>query len=332
MESNNKDSKNKDSKNKKNVSHSLVKISKTMSALLRHQAEKYNLEIDKAGFVKLEDLLKTTPFKKLKADKDQILEVVKKDEKGRYEVVDKPPLYIRAVQGHSLKSVQDEDLFDPIQNIFEYPIIVHGTYYEAWEFIKKTGLNRMSRNSIHFGIGYPNQDHVKSGMRMDCEVYIEINPITTTYNDIKLFISKNHVVLTPGIDGILPMEYVKKVVDKKGKLLYAQKFDLGIFLDFDNDGLLGYIVVDITDQKIIFQSEDQKIPTFDELAELLIEKELVKKPLIVVIDKNREKDYICLIKNKIEYIKYISIFSDYIPKAFSNDLSINDKESIAKDM
>ena len=51
-------------------------------------------------------------------------------------------------QGHSLKTVKDEDILTPINNIFEYPTIVHGTYYQAWELIKKTGLNRMNRNSI----------------------------------------------------------------------------------------------------------------------------------------------------------------------------------------
>lgn len=46
---------------------------------------------------------------------------------------------------------------------------------KSMEINRKNGLNRMNRSAIHFSIGYNNENHVKSGMRLNCEVFIEIN-------------------------------------------------------------------------------------------------------------------------------------------------------------
>jgi 2'-phosphotransferase len=126
----------------------LTELSKSMSYLLRHEAVKYGLKIESNGFVLLDDLLKARPIKNHHGTLEKILQVAESDQKGRYEVVNRPPYYIRAVQGHSLKEVKDEEILTPLTNPYEFQTIVHGTYYEAWEFIKNTGLNRMSRNNI----------------------------------------------------------------------------------------------------------------------------------------------------------------------------------------
>lgn len=42
--------------------------------------------------------------------------------------------------------------------------VVHGTYYDAWESIKKTGLNKMGRTHIHFAKGEYGSAEVISGM------------------------------------------------------------------------------------------------------------------------------------------------------------------------
>jgi 2'-phosphotransferase len=136
-------------KNKKpRNNNELTELSKSMSYLLRHEAQKHGLEIESSGFVKMDDLLKAQPIKNHKGTLEKILKVVETDKKGRYEVQNRPPYYIRALQGHSMKEVKDDEILTPLENVFEYPIVVHGTYLDAWEFIKKTGLNRMSRNTI----------------------------------------------------------------------------------------------------------------------------------------------------------------------------------------
>ena len=42
-----------------------------------------------------------------------------------------------------------------------------------WDSIKQSGLNKMQRNHIHFASGH--KGTVISGMRHDCNLYIEID-------------------------------------------------------------------------------------------------------------------------------------------------------------
>jgi 2'-phosphotransferase len=291
----------------------LTSLSKTMSFLLRHAAHEHNLPIESSGFVKLEDLLKNRKMKNMKATEEKVRAVVENDNKGRYELENRPPWYIRAVQGHSMSTVKDEDILDPITNIFEFPLIVHGTYMDAWELIKKSGLNKMSRNSIHFSIGFSKDDHVISGMRNDCNVMIEINGITAFYNGVKFFISKNKVVLTPGIDGVLPLEYFKKVIDRNGKILYQETPENCAFLDIDSEtGILKtFYVVNLKDNSLIYKHTEQS-KTLNVVAEFFISKELIKKPFIVVVPANTENIYLKQVENMTNSFGYLAFFIDYL--------------------
>lgn len=73
-----------------------------------------------------------------------------------------------------------------IEEPSQYPVVVHGTYMEAWSGIKGKGLLRMTRNYIHFAPGLFGEDEVKSGnfcifflmaqgMRKNCEVAIYVD-------------------------------------------------------------------------------------------------------------------------------------------------------------
>lgn len=75
----------------------------------------------------------------------------------------------------------------------------------------------MDRNHIHLSIGYKEDKDVISGMRNNTNLFIEINLEAAMKDGIKFFISKNNVVLTSGIDGVLETKYFKKVVDNEGK-------------------------------------------------------------------------------------------------------------------
>jgi 2'-phosphotransferase len=92
--------------------------------------------------------------------------------------------------------------------------VVHGTYLEAYDKIKETGLNKMGRNHIHMAIGYPGSDGVISGMRGSCEVIIEINLAKAMLGEDKIAFHKssNNVVLSEGLeDGSIPFKYFRSV-------------------------------------------------------------------------------------------------------------------------
>ncbi|KIW67859.1 hypothetical protein PV04_07077 [Phialophora macrospora] len=65
--------------------------------------------------------------------------------------------FIRATQGHSMKTIEAENLLTPISLDDPSSIpdtVVHGTFYGAWEEILKSGgLKSMRRNHVHFARG-----------------------------------------------------------------------------------------------------------------------------------------------------------------------------------
>ena len=52
------------------------------------------------------------------------------------------------MQGHTIKTINDEELLEEIKDPFLYEEVVHGTYYNCIDIIMKTGLNKMARNHI----------------------------------------------------------------------------------------------------------------------------------------------------------------------------------------
>ena len=144
--------------------------------------------------------------------------------------------------------------------------MVHGTYYNVVEPIMTTGLNKMARNHIHMAIGMPGKKGVISGMRSQCEVVIDINMAKAMYDgNVPFLISSNKVILSPGIQGILPHQYFRSVLDFKiKKYIYQAPFDYICVYDFEcqceeNTHNLTFneiiefpvVIVDVKNKKII---------------------------------------------------------------------------------
>jgi len=161
-------------------------------------------------------------YVKGKVDFDKIKEVVDTNDKKRFELKADTDAngnkiwLIRATQGHSLKSVSDDDLLEKLTDVSGISSCIHGTYKEPWNSIKKTGLNKMGRNHIHMSIGYPGDGQVISGMRKTCDVYIELDLEKAIQEGVPFYVSKNKVVLSPGINGVIPTKYFKKVFIRTG--------------------------------------------------------------------------------------------------------------------
>ena len=282
-----------------------VQMSKYLALVLRHKAKDFGLNVEHNGFVKLDDIINLPQSQKFSMTVEKIKELVDNDNKGRYELVNRPPYYIRAVQGHSMSEVSNEETLTQLNKttIFDFPTVVHGTQEAAWKLIEKSGLNKMARNAIHFSIGYNDENHVKSGMRLNCQVFIEINPQYALFNGFEFFISKNKVILCPGNEkGVLPVEYMKKVKDLKGNCLYSCEYDVIVKYK-------GKVFEIYKDNKILNKEEDP-----NKMVEYLIEKELMKEKIIVVVEEKNEKEYINMVKDGIESekIKYPSVFVDYL--------------------
>ena len=185
-----------------------IKISKSLSYLLRHNAIKDNVKITSDGWININDCLKwlNSNLKKQNSiNIDDIKRIVNNDNKKRYSLNENNTM-IKANQGHSmalnikLRKITLED------NI-EY--VVHGSYFKCLNLIKKNGLSKMKRQYIHFALDVPNNDsNVISGMRDNCEILIWINVKELINDGFEFYISDNGVILSEGKDGIIPPKYL----------------------------------------------------------------------------------------------------------------------------
>jgi 2'-phosphotransferase len=54
---------------------------------------------------------------------------------------------------------------------------------------------------------------------MSCQVFVEVDLPRAMHDGIVFYISKNNVILSSGIDGMIPASYFKLVKDLKGAIL-----------------------------------------------------------------------------------------------------------------
>lgn len=213
-----------------------VQLSKLLSYILRHGANKYNINLKSNGYIEIQTLLNLDQFRKSNFTLCDIQRVVSNNDKNRFNIItnENGNLEIKANQGHSLpvKSLELEEISDSS----EIPIVVHGTYYKFLKSIISTGLQTMNRNHIHFACTDDvnllyNDKTVLSGFRRNCEILIYINTESALNTGIKFFKSENGVILSSGILGQgIPSKYFLKIIDRKtGSDLTESMYNVYIF-------------------------------------------------------------------------------------------------------
>ena len=108
---------NKRNKNRKS-DNADVKLSKKLSYILRHGALEKGIALQPDGFVWLDELKKKG---KVQASLEQIQKIVNGNDKKRFELeMEDNKWKIRAVQGHTIKQVDQELLLTRISKRFYY--------------------------------------------------------------------------------------------------------------------------------------------------------------------------------------------------------------------
>lgn len=241
-------------------SHS-TQLSKFLSYILRHAAQKKGIPMTSNGFVRLDHLAMAPEFPLRKQSFANavltIANVVKNCPKNRFilgvekreghsiktgsggnrsggeeqgmnrkneDDVSPPFLYIAATQGHSISGVNV--FLKRLTRVEEAPVAIHGTTFSAWIKILEDGfLSSMSRQHIHFAKGLPSENAVTSGMRASCTVliYLNVPKVLEPDSNVVLLESTNGVLLTSGESetGKLPLSFVLKVVDREGNILFS---------------------------------------------------------------------------------------------------------------
>eukprot|EP00438_Fugacium_kawagutii_P031689 Skav232918 [mRNA] locus=scaffold1477:747872:748534:- [translate_table: standard] len=197
-----------------------VRISRLLSQILRHKALEYHIRIQPDGFCFVQELLACPPLRCLKTTLEHVQQIVATDDKNRFELKGQGRrMMIRAVQGHSIKVVEDNALLQPIDPNNLPECCVHGTYWNNFENIKKNGLlaggrrGRTYRNHVHFACFSQGDSCVMSGMRSDCQIGIFLDVKKAIDHGVPLYFSANGVLLTPGVDGIVEPKFLLHAVD-----------------------------------------------------------------------------------------------------------------------
>mmetsp|Transcript_15701 Transcript_15701/g.31297 ORF Transcript_15701/g.31297 Transcript_15701/m.31297 type:complete len:174 (-) Transcript_15701:482-1003(-) len=129
-----------------------VQVSKAMSHLLRHDLERSGIDFDTdGGWVLVDHMLALRSFQSRGITREEVAHAVASCAKRRFLTKgDGPEMCLSAAQGHSVASVNEGLLVSiTAEDVENFPVCVHGTTADAWERIKRSGLDRMGRNHIH---------------------------------------------------------------------------------------------------------------------------------------------------------------------------------------
>ena len=198
-----------------------VEISKELVRILRHgRYQLLNEFMTEDGYVEVDKILHDRKFISACGylTEHDIIYIVNTNDKQRFTLKrNRGRLFIAATQGHTIQ-IWNSDL-RPLTDPHEFAHVYHGTYYSAWKEIKLNGLSRMNRNHIHFATGLPDSRYVRSGMRKDVEVIIELNMKDALEAGLMFFVSSNGVVLSEGnYDGIIDPKFFKKVFPYQNRM------------------------------------------------------------------------------------------------------------------
>jgi putative RNA 2'-phosphotransferase len=123
-------------------SGSLVKLSKLLSLMLRHEPNEFGLVLDAEGFTPLDDVVRAagkTLGAVTETDIVRVVETVEPD-KRRFSIVDDE---IRANYGHSLTTRVMHAQAEPPE------LLCHGTHEAAAPVVLREGLAPMKRQYVH---------------------------------------------------------------------------------------------------------------------------------------------------------------------------------------
>ena len=169
-------------------------ISKTLSFILRHKPEEFNLTMDEHGWVNVQTLVNV-----MNINIPMLVSIVSQDAKGRYEFNDDSS-HIRATQGHSRPVILD------VSNIVEvFQPVYHGTATRFIDAILKEGLLSGSRQYVHMAYDY--KQAKETGSRHGKPVVLQVDVNQAIKDGLKFIKSQNNYVLTEHV----PAKYLTVV-------------------------------------------------------------------------------------------------------------------------
>jgi len=175
----------------------LIKSSRFISKILRHDPEAAGITLDKNGWADVKDILH-----KCKIKMPQLEEIVETNDKKRFEF-DQHKIRIRARQGHSIDV--DVELKEVVPTI---PLF-HGTSQSVKDIILLEGIKKQSRQHVHLSDNGVTAFNV--GGRHGAPYVFRVDAPKMAADGFKFYLSNNGVYLTDYVPPVyLSPEYLTR--------------------------------------------------------------------------------------------------------------------------
>lgn len=172
-------------------------ISKKMSYALRHNPDKYGIELDDEGFTDLDKFIRAMNAMhrfQPKLTREDIQFVVDHNDKKRFEMTDTK---IRALYGHSVPVLIHKEKADPPD------VLYHGTAHQFLDSIMELGLLPMKRQYVH--LSADRETALQVGRRRDSRpVLLMVDARRANADGISFYIGNDKVWLSDP----MPPEYL----------------------------------------------------------------------------------------------------------------------------
>lgn len=165
----------------------LVRLSKFMSLVLRHDPGAIGITLDPQGWVEVDDLLAAAGRAGTALDRETLLRIVAESDKQRF-ALSEDGRRIRANQGHSVEVDLALAPLDPPA------LLYHGTATRFLEGIRRDGLLKQSRQHVH--LSADEATAVKVGQRHGRPAVLRVRAGDMAAAGHQFFRSDNGVWLT----------------------------------------------------------------------------------------------------------------------------------------
>lgn len=201
-----------------------VRLSKTLSWLLRHQAAKEGLDIQTDGFVPCDQVVGFLSKRHIPGmTRQRLFDEVRACPKQRLEL-SPCGLYVRASHGHSIRALEDEKFLVEIADASTVVNPTYGISSQQWQVVRTAGLRCGTRNHLHIATCNSNSGYTigKPGGKADVLVHLDLGRAMA--DGMKFFLASNGVVLTRGLHGVVLPTYFARVVIHNGDGSTAELF------------------------------------------------------------------------------------------------------------
>ena len=169
-----------------------TRLSKTISYILRHHPGDFDLKLAADASVKTDELLQALKGKFKNITKDDLIQLVKNDSKGRFSFLENKKR-IRANYGHSIEGVNPD-----YQAVKPPEILYHGTTPKVQDKIMTVGLKPMGRNYVHLSVGIREAKKV-AYRRTDQPVIFEVEALKAYQDGQNFYKTAEDIYLTDEI-------------------------------------------------------------------------------------------------------------------------------------